>query len=166
MKEVRIGAEVKDVITKAKGIVIGKANFLYGCVRVCVQPPMDKDGKVPDSIWVDEEQLEETTKKIVQPAPLHTHEFKVGDLAKDIITGKKGIVTCICCWFGGSVRIFVQEQKVKVGEKPVELEADTHRFKLIKSQVIKRQVPVAEKKKKAKPPAGPREDSKRSSKSM
>ena len=49
--------EVQDVITKQKGLIVAIDFWRNGCVRYCVQAPVDKDGKVPDGVWVDEGQL-------------------------------------------------------------------------------------------------------------
>ena len=55
---VELGDEVKDTVTGFIGIVVARHQYLYGCTRISVQPPVDKDGKVPDSHGFDEPQLE------------------------------------------------------------------------------------------------------------
>ena len=54
---IKLGQQVKDSITGYKGTVIGRTSFLYGCERIGVQGPLDKDGKVLDIVWFDEEQV-------------------------------------------------------------------------------------------------------------
>lgn len=63
---VQLGDEVKDTITGFKGTATGKTEYLNGCVRVVVQPRVDKDGKLPNSQWVDEPQLTVTKKKAIK----------------------------------------------------------------------------------------------------
>ena len=55
---VELGQTAKDTISGFKGVVIGRTEWLNGCVRVGLQPPVDKDGKVPDAYWIDIEQAE------------------------------------------------------------------------------------------------------------
>lgn len=55
---IELGGKVKDPITGFIGTVTGKTEWLYGCTRIAVQAPMDKDGKVPPLEWFDELQLE------------------------------------------------------------------------------------------------------------
>jgi hypothetical protein len=50
----KLGAIVKDTITGFKGILTARTTFLTGCTRVCIQPKVDKDGKLPDAAWFDE----------------------------------------------------------------------------------------------------------------
>ena len=54
---ITLGQQVKDSITGYSGTVVGWTLFLYGCERVGIQGPLDKDGKVPDIVWFDEEQV-------------------------------------------------------------------------------------------------------------
>ena len=57
---VKLGDKVHDTITDFKGIAIARCVYLNGCIRVEVQPKkLDKDGKIRESIWIDESQLEE-----------------------------------------------------------------------------------------------------------
>ena len=54
---VHLGDAVRDTVTGLKGIVVGVAEYLYGCRRLVVQPPVDKDGKYVEAVWVDEPQV-------------------------------------------------------------------------------------------------------------
>jgi len=56
-KEIALGNYVKDLITGYEGTLTGRAVYLNGCVRVGIQAEIDKDGKVPDGYWVDEQQI-------------------------------------------------------------------------------------------------------------
>ena len=59
------GQKVKCIITGFTGIIDCSALWINGCVRYSVQPRCEK-GKVdrPDSIWMDEEQVELISKGI------------------------------------------------------------------------------------------------------
>lgn len=51
---VELGNEVQDRVTGFKGIVIAETHFLQGCARILVQPKVNKEGVVPDSVSFDE----------------------------------------------------------------------------------------------------------------
>jgi hypothetical protein len=53
-----LGRKVRDKITGFTGIAVAYTMWLTGCARVSVQPPVDKDGKVPDMGSFDESSLD------------------------------------------------------------------------------------------------------------
>lgn len=63
-KTIALGKKVKDTVTGYTGIVVARTQWLNGCVRVTVQPPVGKDGKVPDNATFDEPQLKEIGKGV------------------------------------------------------------------------------------------------------
>ena len=58
---IRLGDEVQDRVTGAKGIVIALTVWLNGCVRAMVQQKTKKDGTVPDAFQADAIQLKVIT---------------------------------------------------------------------------------------------------------
>ena len=63
MAKVTVGDLVKDTITGYEGIVIGRTEYLFGCVRALVQArhldgARTKGGKPHEGLWFDEPQLE------------------------------------------------------------------------------------------------------------
>ena len=60
---IELGQKVKDRITGFKGIAVAKIEYLNGCIRYQIQPKKDKEGKIPESEWIDEQQLEKKEKK-------------------------------------------------------------------------------------------------------
>ena len=52
-----MGVEAETKVTKLKGIITARSENLYGCNRYYVQPPADKDMKIPDGWWVDEDDM-------------------------------------------------------------------------------------------------------------
>jgi hypothetical protein len=54
---IKLGTRVKDSITGYEGVAVAITTWLYGCRRITVQGDLDKDGKVPDTVTFDEEQL-------------------------------------------------------------------------------------------------------------
>lgn len=53
-----LGHTVTDRITGFRGIVTGVVEYISGCNQALVGPPVDKDGKIPDSQWFDVQRLE------------------------------------------------------------------------------------------------------------
>ena len=67
---IKLGQRVRDRLTGLEGTVISRTEFLYGCVRVGIQPLEVKDGKPVDSSWVDEPQcdvIDDTPAKMAEP---------------------------------------------------------------------------------------------------
>lgn len=53
---VELGDKARDTVSGFEGIVVGQTEWLNGCVRYCLQPPV-KDGEFKEQVWVDEEQV-------------------------------------------------------------------------------------------------------------
>jgi hypothetical protein len=54
----KLGNLVKDKITGFAGIVIGRAEYLNGCISVLVQPEgVTSEGQPIESHWFDEQRL-------------------------------------------------------------------------------------------------------------
>ena len=45
-------------VTGFVGMATGKVKYLTGCSQVLLNPTVDKDGKLRDSSWFDEQRLE------------------------------------------------------------------------------------------------------------
>lgn len=54
---IELGAKVKSNISGFAGVVCSRSEHLNGCNRYWVQPPVDKDSKLPDGMWMDEAEL-------------------------------------------------------------------------------------------------------------
>jgi hypothetical protein len=55
---IKMGDKVRDVITGFEGIHTGWLQYIHGCKRVLINPPVDKDGKLVDAQWFDEQRVE------------------------------------------------------------------------------------------------------------
>lgn len=66
---VKLGQKVRDKITGIEGIAIGRTEWLHGCVRVTLQPQKLLDGKVADTVTIDEPQLDVIAEKTIKPSP-------------------------------------------------------------------------------------------------
>lgn len=63
MAKIELGRQVKDIVTGYKGIAYGRSEYMNGCAHVGIQPPMKKDGELPELKWFDEPQIEYVGKK-------------------------------------------------------------------------------------------------------
>lgn len=92
MHTVNLGDKVRDRVTGLEGIAVARTQWLNGCVRIAIQPAkLDKDGKVQESTYVDEPQIEilkrsAITVEISTPRPVLTERGRTGgplDLPRD-----------------------------------------------------------------------------------
>ncbi len=61
---IKLGEMVKDTLTGLEGMATSKIEYLYGCVRVGVEPKeLKDDGTTVDVIFFDEQRLEPTERK-------------------------------------------------------------------------------------------------------
>jgi hypothetical protein len=54
---INLGQKAKDKITGFRGIITGRAQYLYGCDQYCIVPPA-QDGKIASGEWFDEGRIE------------------------------------------------------------------------------------------------------------
>ena len=60
---IKLGQKAKDKITGFKGIITGRAQYLYGCDQYCIVPAAAK-GEIKEGHWFDEGRVEVTGKGI------------------------------------------------------------------------------------------------------
>lgn len=53
-----LGKKVKDRVSGFTGIAVSEHRYINGCMRITIQPEVDKDGKLPETATFDEPQLE------------------------------------------------------------------------------------------------------------
>jgi hypothetical protein len=64
-----LGFKVRDVVSGITGIVTSISFDISGCIQGLVTPEVDKDGKYPDSRWIDTKRLKEIADMSVMPIP-------------------------------------------------------------------------------------------------
>lgn len=76
MVKVILGNEVKDSISGFKGIAIGRAEYMTGCVQILVAAKNQNVGEKPAEYWLDEQRLVVTNagafgmpEEIIEEAP-------------------------------------------------------------------------------------------------
>jgi hypothetical protein len=68
------GDHVRDLITGFSGVVISRADSITGCDRFCVQPQDLDNGKMIDSVWIDDHCLEYDPRYVGQKVDLHARD--------------------------------------------------------------------------------------------
>ena len=53
MKKIKLGNQVKDIVTGFEGIATAKVEYLNGCIQYYVKPKIDEDGKYPSGQYLD-----------------------------------------------------------------------------------------------------------------
>jgi len=66
---VKLGDKVRDPISGFEGVIVSTHHYQYGCTRMSVQPPVDKDGKLPEIQSFDEPALELVKAQVAVPDP-------------------------------------------------------------------------------------------------
>jgi len=67
--KINLGDKARDKITGFEGVCTVRSEYISGCTRIGLQPPIDKDGKIPDAGHFDEPMLEVIAQAAVQAAP-------------------------------------------------------------------------------------------------
>lgn len=88
---IKCGSLVKDIVTGYKGVVIGRADFMYGCNRLGVLSETLVNGVPQQAYWFDEQRMEVVNEN--KAVPIQKGKFSLGDEVKDTITGFRGIVS-------------------------------------------------------------------------
>lgn len=60
------GDRVKSKISGFQGMITARADHLNGCNRYSVEPLVDKEGKMQEPFWFDEDDLEVVKKKVLK----------------------------------------------------------------------------------------------------
>jgi len=66
MFKIELGTEVQSNISGFKGIVTSRSEHLNGCNRYWVSPKVNKEGKLQDGYWFDEQELIITKKPVLK----------------------------------------------------------------------------------------------------
>ena len=96
MNRINLGDKVRDRVVGLSGIVTSRTEYLFGCVRIQVQP-QSKGGKAADSFTTDEPQVELVKAGVITPiAPLEetarTHGDRPDSVARRDVSTRPGAV--------------------------------------------------------------------------
>ena len=62
-----LGSTVEDEITGVTGLVVARTKWLYGCIRITIQPAELKDGRPVDTVCLDEQQVKRLEVPLIGP---------------------------------------------------------------------------------------------------
>ena len=62
---VTLGTVVKDAITGFEGVAISRTEYLYGCVRIAVEPQALQEGRPIEAQYFDEQRLDASSAAVV-----------------------------------------------------------------------------------------------------
>lgn len=66
MFKFNLGDVLRDKVTGFAGVVMARSDYFTGCRHYALQAQkVNKDGKVPDWEWLDEQRLEKASGKVV-----------------------------------------------------------------------------------------------------
>jgi hypothetical protein len=72
-----LGKKACSKVTKLTGILTSRSENLYGCNRYLIQPAADKDQKIAEAWWVDEDDI-----KILGPGVSATKKDTGGPMSR------------------------------------------------------------------------------------
>lgn len=118
-----LGDTVQDDVSKLQGIALARVDYLSGCVQFEVQPALDKDGKVPESTFVDFQRLRRVGAEnyAIEPSrryPTQNVDYELGNTVRDRVTGFEGIATTRIEGLSGEVRYGVTPRVKDDGKHP------------------------------------------------
>ena len=119
MFKFKLGSVAKSIITGFKGTITGRSHNHEGCDRYVLQPEIGEDGKVPESMFYDDVELEILDETNALPHLDTSFKYNMLDEAKCNITGFKGTITGFVEHYNGCRYAYVQpkskENKVEDG---------------------------------------------------
>lgn len=120
---IELGSIVKDKITRFTGIAMSSTTWLFGCVRIHVEPQELHDGKPIAMQVFDEQRLEivgPIPAKLACAMPIVMSHVVLGSLVRDMVTGFTGVVVGTSTWLGGPARVGVEARQLNKDCKPLE----------------------------------------------
>lgn len=145
------GTTVKDKVTGITGIVVQYFQKIGGNTLMCIQPPMDKSGNIPDAVFLDEFGLDIVkTKKVLPNVPPvdDSVTIQLGEEVEDMASGFRGIATSKTVHLNGCVYFGVQpkhkEDKLMTTTLPEEISFGHRRLKKVGAGLSKVLKPTEE----------------------
>lgn len=115
---IKLGQEVRDKITGFTGTAIAEIEYLFGCNQFGVSPRMNDNGEIKDAEFFDVGRMEFISNGVSteEGIPNWTNTVKLGNEAKDKVTGLTGIVIGRIRNFYGGVRYGITPKVSNNGE--------------------------------------------------
>lgn len=124
--EIELGDVARDELTGFEGVVTGRTHWLTNCDRLTLQPrKLDKDGQPHKDHSFDITHCALVSKAAIKRVPQTVDQrehIKLGDTARDEITGFEGTVIARAHWISAGDRLVIQPKTLKEDGQP----KDTH----------------------------------------
>ena len=112
---IELGHTAYDKVTGFRGVLTGRASYIWDEVDYHLSPPAQPDGKYTKGIWVNEDRLNldlttsnmEVVREKMQLDDLTEPAFPMGVQAVDRVSGFAGIVTGHARYLAGSDRFML-----------------------------------------------------------
>lgn len=134
---IELGSKVRDLVTGVTGVASARTEWLYGCARIAVDATeLKADNKLFETMWLDEQRVEEVEKGFFPTNPVPDSNIKLGSKVKDKITGFEGLAVAKTTWASGNVTIGIEPTTLHEG-KPIE----AHSFEQQRVELIEEKAP-------------------------
>ena len=140
---IKIGNEVRCVITGVVGLAVSKVECLNGNIRFAVQPKSQDNLAMPDAWHIDQQSLEFVNEGIVDRAiePSDSYEvFDLGARVRDKASGFEGTAVSRITYLNGCVSYGVVPKvnpKSLINEAPPETYLMVERLELVGQGIAK-----------------------------
>lgn len=135
---IKLGSIVKDTYTGFEGMAVGRTVWLYGCVRIAVEPGLDKDGKPQSSSSFDEQRIEVITAAEYDSPP---EKIKLGSKVRDKHTGFEGTAIGRTVWLHAGAVITIEPYGFDKDGKP----RDQKAFEEERIELVEQKSPIVSK---------------------
>lgn len=129
---ITLGDIVRDMISGLKGVAIARSVWMYGCGRIAIEPPVDKDGKPSEIEWADEQRVERIGVGPLLPTPCPPTTIKLGDRVRDMVSGYEGLASAECHWMSGNHTFVIDRESLHEGKMVAGLSFDASRLVVVK----------------------------------
>jgi hypothetical protein len=104
LEDLKLGQRVKDAITHVEGVITARCDHISGYTQFAIQPPVTKEGTLPDAPAIDWQAFEILDDNLAANATSpEEHPLKLGDKVRSIDTGAVGTVVRFWTYFNGCV---------------------------------------------------------------
>lgn len=118
IRDVKLGQKAKDLVTGYEGTITGVEVHVGRCAQVAIQPPVTKDGKIPDAHMIDIPRIKITDEKQTIKTEIPDElPYEFGQEMEDKYSGYRGKVVGISFHINGCTVLALQPKHDAKKEK-------------------------------------------------
>lgn len=126
-----LGDRVEDTLTGIEGVIITYYFHLNGCQYIEVEPDA-KDNARAEPLYMSEDRFQISKRAAKFKVPeIATSHVKLGNKAKDMLTGLSGHAVIIQVPLFGAARVAIEPTEIKNGKLPDAIFFDEQRVEVI-----------------------------------